>query len=383
MRLKDLTAFAMAAWKGGNRQTLCILGRPGTGKTSVGRDISVAMTEHVRSSGDPTAKAAVCKVVDLSSCLPEDLNGLPYRDGNKTLYAPQSWMSELCEEGAYGVLILDDLPAASPAVQVAARQISLERRVHEARLSEGVMVIVTGNRREDKSNASTLPAHFRNSVMLLGVDVDADEWFTWAGAQADIDPLIPAFLRYKSSHLAQTPADADRQGAFATPRTWAMLGRIWKIADAQSVGFEAAAGLVGEGVATEFAAFAKLRDSLVDPRDVLANPKKAIPAPKAVLNGPDKLIACVTGIAEITSAIQKKEGKAAKASREGVTAFMKALAWVTQSDREYVSVGVNTFLSNGGDVTLLVKVAGEQAKDPEVQPLLTFLAAAFKSSPVK
>jgi hypothetical protein len=377
MRFKTLVDFGLAMWASRKTPvTLCVLGKPGIGKTASARALAGAMTEY-RRNREPEAPQAICWVVDLSSCLPEDLNGLPFRgpDG-VTHYAPQAWMAELCRPGVYGVLVLDDLPAASPSVQVASRQISLERRVHEARLSDGVIIIVTGNRREDKSNAATLPAHFRNSVCMLDIEVDVEEWATWAGSQPDINPVVPAFLRWKPSHLARTPADADSRGSYATPRSWAMLGRLYDTAHSKGVQTDVAFGLVGDGVATEFLAFAKLRDSLIDPKAVLKDPKGAVPNPRASLDTPDKQIAMCTSLAEYAVMAIRDGGKEVK--KNTPRDFLRAIAWVTAHNREFVATAVATYTSNGGAVPMLVAAVRENANDPEIRPLMDFLGRAFK-----
>ena len=62
----------------------------------------------------------------LSSMLPEDLMGLPKTDGPVTRYIPQSWMVPLCEEGAYGVLVLDDREFTAFCVDVLGSQYGLD-----------------------------------------------------------------------------------------------------------------------------------------------------------------------------------------------------------------------------------------------------------------
>lgn len=369
--------------------TVTLLGSPGIGKTSAARTLADQMTKAVREDPNlaktifgksvPQNPKAISRVLDLSSMLPEDLNGLPFREDGITKFAGQSWMAELCAPGAFGVLCLDDLPASAPMMQVAARQISLERRVHDHRLSPGIFIIVTGNRREDKSAASTLPAHFRNSVMLLDVDVDVDEWAKWAGAQDHMHQVVPAYLRFKREHLSMLPKDADKRGAFATPRTWAKLGEQLDVAEATETTFDVASGLVGEGVATSFTAFVKIRNSLVDPNKVFDDPEKALPNPDT-LNGPDKLVAMATALGEIAAA-RYKHSKG-KQKKEAPLKLLRALSWVTQSNREYCGAGVSTYIAVGGQSVLpqLVKIARANRKDPVVSNLLVFLKSALLES---
>lgn len=386
MRYNDLTSFMHKSWinsleKDLPQQTVTLLGSPGIGKTSTSHALGELMTSAVRANpslvyGDNVpAKVpeAIVKVVDLSSSLPEDLNGLPKLEDGVTRFYAQEWMHQLCQENAYGVLVLDDLPAAAPMMQVASRTIALERRVHEHRLAPGVFVIVTGNRREDKSAASTLPAHFRNSVLLLDCELDVDEWAKWYGRNEHLAPVVPAFLRFRQEKLSQTPDKADKRGAFATPRTWTKLGAQYAVADATENLFEVASGLVGEGVATEFVAFCKIRNELVNPEEVFDAPETALPKPGKTLDTPDKLVAMATSLGEI--AAHRSKNEKGKKKSEAPLKLLRALAWSTEDSREYCGAGVSTFIANGGSLPDMVRVARANRGDPVVGQLLTFLKA--------
>lgn len=355
-----------------SKQTVLLLGKPGIGKTALGRDVARLMTES-RHRDEPTAPEAVCHVVDLSSSLPEDISGLPFPQGDVTEYKPTAWVHDLCRPDAYGVLILDDLPAATQAVQVACRQIALERRVHRFAFAPGVRVIVTGNRREDKSASTTLPAHFRNSCVMLTVEPDVDEWAAWA-ADASIPGVIPAFLRFRPNRLAMLPKDADEQGAFATPRTWAMLGSCYDAAAKHDAVLDVAAGLLGQGVAVEFTAFQKLRHELPDPKLILSDPHRYIPTPPSE---PDRLIALSTALAEYT-AKETKETRGAN-RQDVLVRFLVALAHVTRSNREYCSAAVSTFTAMKGNLHELAGAAAVAKKsNPDVDALIRFLAKAVR-----
>lgn len=376
MNFTGLAESCFRMWKdvrGSNRNlvTVCVLGPPGVGKTSAGRHLAEMMTKHVQARS-PGAPPAVCKALDLSSMLPEDLMGLPFRDGDVTRYCPQSWLAPLCEEGAYGVLILDDLPAASAQVQVACRQVSLERRIHEMKLSDGIFIIVTGNRREDKSAASTLPAHFRNSVILLPFEPDFTGWETWYMEQG-YDSDITAFLHWKKGHFSRLPKDADAQGAFATPRTWSMLGSLTNALVDHEVN-DVAAGLVGAGVAIEYAAFRMLRRELVSPEEVMRDPEKALPNLN-ILDSPDKMVAMVTGLGEV--AARKSKGKEGKTMLHN---YLRAVAYVTskKGGREYISVSISTFTSCKGQMKDLLRAARAGGGDPLIKDLIDYLAKTLQ-----
>jgi len=354
---------------GTQSETVCVLGPPGVGKTAVGRDLANLMFKTMRKK-DPEAKPPKLVILDLSSMLPEDLMGLPKVDGEVTRYVPQDWLAELCEPDAYGVLVLDDLPASSRQVQIACRQVSLDRRIHQMNLAPGIFIMVTGNRRQDKSSATTLPAHFRNSVILADFTPEFKDWEKWFRAEG-FDGVIPAYLQYKTAHFSQFPKDADNLGAFATPRTWAkMAGLIPYLPEDKRL--DVASGLVGEGVAIELMAFWDLRESLVSPLEVLKDPKKAIPD-LSVVSGLDRIIALVTGLAELTSKMSLEGDK------EVIAQFLAALSYVTSDNkREYVAMGISTFITCGGNLIDLVDGGKKARKDnPDIDELLLDIGKIF------
>ncbi len=359
-------------------RTVGVFGPPGTGKTATSAVVAKEITAYMRRR-DPNAPEATCRVLDLSSMLPEDLLGLPFRDGDVTRYCPHGWLKALCQDDAYGVLVLDDLPAATPAMSVAARQLVLERRVHDHRISDNILIMVTGNRREDKSAASTLPAHFRNSILLMEVQLDIDEWVMWYGQQDGLNMIVPAFLRYKQENLSKLPKDGakDDRGAFATPRSWAMLGAEFDIAEETETTFEVARSLVGKGIATEFMGFVKIRNELVDPNEVLEDPQGSLPDPGKVLNRPDKIIAMSTSLGEV-AATRYKKGRGKKKD-DAPLKLLRALAWTTRDNREYCGTGVHTFLASAGGDSLaaLLRIARTHRTDPVVGRLLVHLKSAL------
>ena len=245
-------------------------------------------------------------------------------------------------------------------------------------IANGVQLFVTGNRREDKSGASTLPAHFRNCVQILEVDTNVKTWCEWYGEQENHAPEIAAFLMFREVHHTKLPKEADKRGAFATPRSWAMLGRIFQVATATGNMLEVASGLVGEGVAVEFQAFCNVRQQLVSPTKVLMDPLKALPNPKKVLSNPDRAYAMTTGLGEVAGAWRKS--KDGQKKREAPFLFMRALGHVTDKNREYIAVGVNTYTNNGGDVTSLVQAARTHKNDALVKSVVDFLADTFNKT---
>jgi hypothetical protein len=237
-------------------------------------------------------------------------------------------------------------------------------------LSDGIFIMVTGNRREDKSAAATLPAHFRNSTILIPFQPDFKAWEAWF-MENGFDTDIPAFLHFKRAHFSHLPKDADELGAFATPRTWSMLGEIMPgIAEAQVP--EVCAGLVGNGVASEFAAFRMLRRELVSPEKVLEDPEKALPNVN-ILDRPDKVIALVTGLGECAARLAK-----GNKTLPVLTQYLRALSWCTSKNREYVSVSISTFTASKGSMKDLLTAARQGNGDALIKGLISYLAKTLE-----
>jgi hypothetical protein len=116
--------------------------------------------------------------------------------------------------------VLEDIPAASKAVQVACFQLVQERSMGSVQLSPNVRVILTGNRASDKAGARDLPSPLRNRVCILSLEPDLEEWMYWA-ASKKLPAVLGGFLTYRRQFFTQTPDQADKEnGQFATPRCY-------------------------------------------------------------------------------------------------------------------------------------------------------------------
>ncbi len=215
-----------------------IWGPPGIGKSSI-----VAQTA--------AAHGLACIDLRLSQLAPTDLRGLPVADASASVarwYPPEF----LPREGA-GVLFLDELNLAPPAMQGMAQQLILDRRVGSYAVPDGWYIWAAGNRKEDRAAVFDMPAPLANRFLHLQVEPDLES-FKFHALAAGVHEHVIAFLSYRPALLHK--ADAQ-QPAWPSPRSWVMASTLHR-AELD------VASAIGEGAATELNAFIAHYGSLPD-----------------------------------------------------------------------------------------------------------------------
>ncbi len=201
-----------------------IWGMPGIGKSDV-------IKQMANKTAELCNKKAVVTVASLLLMSPVDLRGIPTKDevdvdGAKELVArwlkPQIFQMDPSDD-VINFLFLDEISAAPPAVQAAAYQIVLDRRVGEHAFPENCVVIAAGNRVTDRAVAYKMPKPLANRFTHYEMTVDADDWCAWAYAH-DISQYIIGYIRFNPDHLVSfDPANDDV--AFPTPRSWELVNQ--------------------------------------------------------------------------------------------------------------------------------------------------------------
>lgn len=222
-------------------------GAPGIGKSSIIKQIA-------------KEKNLECIDLRLSLLDPTDLKGIPFyeRDTHSALWAPPSFLPR---EGR-GILFLDELNAAAPAVQASAYQLILDRKVGEYTLPEGWSIVAAGNREGDRGVVYRLPSPLANRFVHIEMEVSAQDWRDWA-VKSRMDPRLIAYIGFKNSALfGFDPLKNVR--SFATPRSWEAVHKILRSPLPTNLLLEAVAGAVGEDAAVDFLGFCKIMDHLPD-----------------------------------------------------------------------------------------------------------------------
>lgn len=299
------TALAIAL---ATRAPVILWGDPGTGKSS-------AVVQLAKDHGLP------CEVVIASIRDPTDFSGLPVPqpDGTVRMAAP-AWAKRLADAPKGGVLFLDEISTAPPAVQAALLRVVLDKVVGDQPLGDKVAIIAAANPPESAAGGWELTPPLANRFVHLdweplsvedwGKALVSGKWPTpngvgrlpdgWEDEGAFTKALVAGFLNARPTHLLRLPkAESEAGRAWPSPRSWESLSRLVTAAKAVGAGFEIqavlATGCVGAGVGSEFLAY--LREAnLPDPKYLLEHPE--------TFKMPDRgdlIYAVLTGVADLAS----------------------------------------------------------------------------------
>lgn len=252
VNVSDAHSHLVTLIKGGVRRSVMMWGAPGIGKSSI------------------VAKAAQendMEVIDLrlSQLAPTDIRGLPYVDEeNTSRFAIPSFLPR----SGKGILFLDEVNLAPPAMMNVAMQLVLDRRVGDYVVPDGWFIFCAGNRTEDRAAVSQMPAPLTNRFLHFTVESDLDSWKTYALACGVREEII-SFLNFRPHLLHKFDKNSI---AWPSPRSWDFAS------DLMNVGLPVSPA-VGEGAAAEFNAFTRLYSKLPDVDKILAG-DKSIPVPK-------------------------------------------------------------------------------------------------------
>lgn len=236
MTAEALSTYLGALLKHELKISTMIWGAPGIGKSSIVRQ---------------TADGHGLDFIDLrlSQLAPTDLRGLPVADqiANVSRWLPP----EFLPTKGKGVLFLDELNLAPPAMQGMAQQLILDRRVGSYVVPAGWYIWAAGNRKEDRAAVFDMPAPLANRFLHLTVESDWESFKTYALARG-LHEQILAFLAFRPNLLHQLD---PQQPAWPSPRSWEMASGL------HTVGLDVAP-VVGAGTGAEFDTFRQLYQSL-------------------------------------------------------------------------------------------------------------------------
>ncbi|MGY0071559.1 AAA family ATPase [Streptomyces sp. QTS137] len=262
-------------------------GEPGIGKTAALTQLATAL--------DLPLTTVIASVHE-----PSDFSGLPVVGDDPAEQgvpmAPPDWAVRLVRAGR-GLLFLDELSTAPPAVQAALLRLVLERRIGTLRLPSGVRIVAAANPRASAADGWELSPPLANRFVHLqwthdhGVVVRGLGG-TWPRATLPrLDPkMLPeavdfarravcGFLTARPPLVHRLPdSETRRGGPWPSPRSWDMTLRLIAFATAAGSARDVLSllvrGTVGDGPGLELLASLDRMD-LPDPETLLADPAGA------------------------------------------------------------------------------------------------------------
>ncbi len=181
-------------------------------------------------------------VRDLSLMEPPDLVGMPFRDGERTRYAPPSFLPT----GGKGLIVFEELNRADRSMTAPCLQLITSRTLNDYKLPSGWLPVAAINPSEDGYDVNDLDPALMSRFVRISLEADVKGWLRWAGE----NNVHPAVIRF----LCQVP------GLFyspeSNPRSWTWVSNAVKAyagGDDGTLGV-VVAGLVGETAAAAFIA---------------------------------------------------------------------------------------------------------------------------------
>jgi hypothetical protein len=237
------------------RRPTFLWGPPGIGKSDL-----------VKLIGDEMGR----NVIDVRLALwePTDIKGIPYynADAGKMVWAPPAELPT--DPASTAIIFLDELNSAPPAVQAAAYQLILNRRVGTYELPKGVDVVAAGNREGDRGVTYRMPAPLANRFVHLEMKVDFDDWQDWATLNK-VHPDVVGYVGFAKQDLYDFDPKSPSK-SFATPRSWSFVSDLLTDNDVDNDTLATLiAGAVGDGLANKFMAHRKIAGKLPKAEDIL------------------------------------------------------------------------------------------------------------------
>lgn len=377
----------IALTKGGHfeRTPMLVTGAPGSAKTAIVSKFVKEVDKKIRGAGGKGARLVTLR---LTQCEITDLKGVPkYIEVNGkaqcTFASPNVFPIEGMPDSAEGydmnIIFFDELQQALPALQQLAAAV-MDGTIGDHRLDMArTYVVACANRVEDNATVFALPNNLANRFIHGTMEVNSDDWISWAMGEGQVNSAILGFLNQHTSYLAEPApkSNTTQNQAWATPRTWAKLSQILS-------GFEATFGqpwiqaigtphektvrnlvksTVGHAAGTELMATAKNIKESINVNDIEGGKFPDVPAkPDVQFAVMFELISRCDGyLKEVnkleTIDIKKIQGIVDELDKKDISKLENSMEWITKNVAAGKMNRSMAAIYRGAHTTLSVKAA--------------------------
>jgi len=274
----NLDQIAKAIKANGHKRTMLVQGHMGTGKSSLLKNLSADLPNHMPCYFDCTTK-------DLGDITIPDIAKLNDGTGFVTYLTNE-------ELGAHSdkpiILMIDEYGKANPAVKNALLRLMLERKIGSYTLHPESIVFATTNL-GNEGVGDLLPPHARNRMTVItSRKPTATEWIEW-GIQNGVEHTMLSWVK-DNPHVMQSFEEVrdpesnpyiyhpqQQRAAFVTPRSLE-AGSDWlKMRDAldEQTVKSVLIGTIGERAALDMMAYVSLADDLPSLDSIKKDPMAA------------------------------------------------------------------------------------------------------------
>lgn len=224
-------------------------GSPGTGKTALVKKLARLQKKEL--------------IVKIASGMdPADASGYGTIDGG---WQYPKWLPTVNKPG---IIFLDELNTAPPAVVAPLLQFVQDRKMGDYSLPSEWDILAAGNYESDRTFVHRLGTAMSNRWAHIDLDVDFDAWMRDWGNE-NLCEEIMAYLYKNPNELHNFDPNSD-EATFESLRSWEHANKVWKTKIKAKE--ELLAGTIGKGSALKFIGFTRIWDKLPDLDAAIAAP---------------------------------------------------------------------------------------------------------------
>lgn len=271
-RIKDVEEILKYSIENGLKKPIMIYGKVGVGKSETVRKVA----------SDLNIGFIDMRVLLYSEV---ELKGIPFpnEDRTSTVWLKNNLLPEADRDGERGILLLDELPAAKPAVMTALYQLCLDRALGEYSLPDGWHIVATGNREEDRGVYYEMPPALSDRFIKFNMMTSAEDWLNLYAYKHRVHHLVTSFISFAPERLHTYNPELEMTSSyFATPRTWVGISDMLYTSDEEKLSsnrivWELIRGSLDDVTYSMFSEFCRLKDELPDIDGILDGKAVAMP----------------------------------------------------------------------------------------------------------
>jgi hypothetical protein len=162
-----------------------VYGPTGIGKSEIPEMVAAEMQAAqaravAENDPDPVARQPFgFKYLNFTACEYADLVGLPFKDGDTTVYCPPDWLKEI-ESFPRGIAVFDEVNRVEQQTRQAYMQILDRRAIGNIKIPKGWLIVQTANPTDEGYQVSDFDYALLRRSNVQELQGDLEFWLEWA-----------------------------------------------------------------------------------------------------------------------------------------------------------------------------------------------------------